>query len=61
MPAWMTKEGVAAPPPPVAPPAIGGLNGERVGRHDALVFCGGEIFMRRGILDLVVSPCGVGG
>eukprot|EP00903_Cladosiphon_okamuranus_P010716 g10128.t1 len=27
MPAWMTKEGVAAPPAPVAPPTIGGLNG----------------------------------
>ena len=54
MPAWMTKEGVAAPPPPVAPPTIGGLNGERAARRHALGCCGGEIFMRRGILDLVV-------
>lgn len=35
MPAWMTKEGVPAQPAHVAPPALGGLNGERADGHDA--------------------------
>lgn len=53
MPAWMTKEGVAAPPATVAPPSIGGLNGKRAGTGGALALLRWWDFMRRVILDLV--------
>lgn len=54
MPAWMTKEGVAAQPAPVAPPALGGLNGRRASRHGALAFCGGGILC--GAESSIFSP-----